>query len=201
MDEDGQAWGIVNVAAPLSGKLSVNLEAQVRFTDDVSRMGQLLFRPSIGWRISDATTLSLGYVYFRSDPKVGAVRNEHRVWQQAAYRIVGDPDGVMLNGRTRLEQRFVEGSDHTGWRLRQQLRLTAPVGRVRAVLSGEPFYGLDDTDWGQRRGFDQLRTFAGINIPLSATASVEPGYLNQIVFRRGEDRMNHVASVTLNLRL
>lgn len=86
-------------------------------------------------------------------------------------------------------------------RLVQQLRPTVPLGRVWAILSGEPFYGFDDTEWGQRRGFDQVRTFAGIDLPLNANASVEPGYLNQILSRRGEDRMNHIASPILNLRL
>lgn len=199
--EDGQAWGTINLAAPISGKLSVNVEAQARLTDDVSRLGQLSLRPSIGWRIADASTLSLGYAYLRSDPAGGAVRNEHRIWQQAAYRIAGVPDGVRLYGRTRLEQRLVEGSDDTGWRLRQQLRLTAPIGRVGVVLSGEPFYGFNDTGWGQRRGFDQVRTFAGINLPLNANTSLEPGYLNQVLFRHGEDRMNHIAILTLNVRL
>jgi hypothetical protein len=200
MDGDIQAWATVNLTAPVSNHLSVNVEAQTRLTDDVTRAGQVSLRPSISWRIADTRTLLLGYAYLRSDPLGGAVRNEHRIWQQAAYRIAGR-NGVRLYGRTRLEQRFVAGRDDTGWRIRQQLRITAPIGGARAVVSGEPFYALNGTEWGQRQGFDQLRTFAGVNIPLNDVASVEPGYLNQMLFRRGEDRMNHIASLTLNLRI
>jgi hypothetical protein len=199
--DDIQAWGTVNVAASLSKSLSFNIETQARLTDDVSRLSQVSVRPSIGWRVADASTLSLGYAYLRSDLAVGVVRNEHRIWQQAAYRIAGVSNGVSLFGRTRLEQRFVKGSGDTGWRLRQQLRLTAPLGGSQVVLSGEPFFSLDDTAWGQRQGFEQVRTFAGVNLPLSGNVTVEPGYLTQIQLRRGEGRINHIASMTLNVRL
>ena len=198
---DLQAWGGTTVTAPVTGKLSASMEAQARLTGDVSRLGQLILRPSIGWRVADRHTLSLGYAYVRSEPGGTPVTNEHRLWQQAVYGIVGSGEGVMLDGRTRLEQRFVEGKEGTGWRLRQQLRLTAPVAGVRAVLWSEPFYNIDDAGWGQRQGFDQLRAFAGVNLKVNDMVTVEPGYLHQRVFRRGEDRINHVASLSMNVRL
>lgn len=89
-----------------------------------------------------------------------------------------------------------------GWRLRQQLRATAPLsGKTRAVGWTEAFISMDDTSWGQRSGLDQWRNFVGVSVPMSKAVSIEPGYLNQWVVRRGSaDRVNHVASVSLFAR-
>ena len=57
------------------------------------------------------------------------------------------------------------------------------------------------TRWGVRDGVDQWRTFLGIGFPVLPRARLEPGYLNQRVFRPGIDRTNHVLSATLFVRL
>jgi hypothetical protein len=44
---------------------------------------------------------------------------------------------------------------------------------------------------------DQIGTPRAIT---SESAVLEPGYLNQAVFRRGEDRFDHIASVTMFYR-
>jgi hypothetical protein len=37
-------------------------------------------------------------------------------------------------------------------------------------------------------------------VPLGKELTLEPGYLNQAVFRPGEDRFDHIASVTMSYR-
>ena len=60
---------------------------------------------------------------------------------------------------------------------------------------------LNDTDWGARKGFDRLRSFAGLEVPVAGKATVEVGYLNQYVKNRGRaDDVDHVLLVTLQLR-
>lgn len=88
-----------------------------------------------------------------------------------------------------------------GLRVRQQMRLTAPLtGKVRAVVWSEAFIALDDTKWGQRSGLDRWRNFAGVSVPLSKAVSVEPGYLNQWVGRTRADLVQHNGSITLSAR-
>lgn len=201
--EDVQQWTLLSATGRVSGDVVVYAEVQPRFTDDVSRAGQLLIRPAIGVQVDPDVQLLLGYAYVRTAPLGGRATDEHRVWQQLLWTAYRGPGGLTLASRTRLEQRTVVGADDLGWRLRQQLRAQAPIrpgSKLQAVAWTEPFYNLDATDWGQRRGFDQVRSFIGLGVPVAAGLTAEPGYLNQTVFRRGQDRVNHVASVTLAYR-
>lgn len=200
-DEDNQAWSVVNATGALNDKIMLAVDGQARFSDDASRLGQVIVRPSVGWRLDGAKTASLGYAYIRSTPKGRSTVEEHRGWQQLSYRLAGDGKGLTLTGRTRLEQRWVQGRDGTGWRVRQQVRVTAPVkDHVRAVAWTESFVGLNQTSWGQRDGLHILRSFAGVSVPISKTVTLEPGYLHQRAFRTGPDAVTHAAAVWINLQ-
>lgn len=96
---------MVQATRPIADGVSLLVDVQGRFSDDASRLGQLLVRASIGWRVGDGATASLGYAYVRTTPASGADTDEHRGWQQLSYRLAGDGKGVTLTGRTRLEQR------------------------------------------------------------------------------------------------
>ncbi|WP_374343752.1 DUF2490 domain-containing protein [Phenylobacterium sp.] len=199
--EDDQAWMVVQATAPLSDRVSFSLDTQARFSDDASRLGQVIFRPSIGWKLDATRTASLGYASVKSTPQGRPATHEHRTWQQLSYRIAGDGKGPTLTGRTRLEQRWVEDRDGTGWRIRQQVRFTAPVqDKVRAVVWTEPFIGFNETSWGQQDGLHVWRSFAGLAVPFSRTVSLEPGLLHQRTYRPGEDAVIQAAAVYLNLQ-
>lgn len=77
---------------------------------------------------------------------------------------------------------------------------TTKNGSLRAVLWNETFVQLNDTDWGARSGIDQTRTFVGIGLPVGSRVTIEPGYLNQIVYRPGPNRMNHIAALNVFAR-
>lgn len=211
-EDDFQAWAAATASIPVGEKGVVWLEAQGRFSDDASRLGQLLIRPGFGIRLTPRTTAYLGYAHVTTRPISARHTTEHRIWQQLSFPVAGRADGVTMTARSRFEQRFVEGSSDMGLRFRQLLRITAPIGgagdgkpgggggagSVRAVAWAEGFVALDDTAWGQRQGFDRLRSFAGVAVPLARGVSVEPGYMNEYVRRAGRDRANHIASLTVN---
>lgn len=199
--EDTQIWGAANVTVDVSKRVAIVVEGQARFTDDASRLGQSLLRPSIGYRLGPNTMASIGYAYVATNPVGPASSDEHRAWQQIAFRVAGDGKGLTLTGRTRVEQRWVEGRDDMGWRFRQQLRATAPLtGKARAVVWSEAFLSLDDTSWGQRSGLDRWRNSAGVSIPVSKVVTLEPGYINQWVVAPGPDRIHHIANVSMSAR-
>lgn len=200
-DEDGQIWTNLTATADVGARVVITLENQLRFSENASRLGQAIVRPSIGLKLDKNTTVTLGYAYSFTDPVGPSFSNEHRIWEQLAYRLAGNGKGVTLTGRTRLEQRWVEGAVDMGWRIRQQLRLTAPLsGKVRAVAWSEAFVSLDDTSWGQNSGLDRWRNSIGLAIPLNKTITLEPGYINQWVIRPGRDRVHHIGNITITAK-
>jgi len=200
-EEDTQVWTALNASVNLGKQVVLTLEGQLRITDDANRLGQYLIRPRVGVKLNPNTTASLGYAYVHTDPVGPAVSDEHRLWQQVAFRLAGDGKGLTLVARSRLEQRWVEGTRGMGWRMRQQLRLSAPLrGQVRAVAWSEAFVSLNDTRWGQTSGLDRWRNFIGLALPVNPAITIEPGYLNQWVSRPNLDRVHHIASLGLQAR-
>ena len=149
-------------------------------------------------KLNPSTTASLGYAYVHTDPLGPGQSAEHRIWQQLSYRLAGDNRSAILTGRSRLEQRWIEGAPDMGWRYRQQLRLTAPVSnKVRAVAWSEIFLSLDNTSWGQKSGVDRWRNALGITVPINRSMTIEPSYINHWVSRPGRDRIHHIANVAI----
>jgi hypothetical protein len=195
---DMMVWTAVTASGPISGNLIGYFDMTVRFTEDVHEVGTFQLRGGAGWRFRSGLILGGGYSYIRSDRSDRPPTHEHRIFQQATYPITRW-GGTTLAGRTRLEERFRVGADDMGLRLRQQLRLTVPFddpNGPRAIAHSELLLLLKDTDWGQRKGPDQLRTFVGIGIPIGSRVVLETGYLNQQVFL-GPNRENHALSLTL----
>ncbi len=200
VDDDFQTWQQIIASTKLRDGVSGVLEVQPRLTDESSRLGQLLIRPSLALTLFDQTVLSLGYAYVRTSPEEGEITHEHRPWQQLAFPIASQDGVFSLTGRTRFEQRFRDDGDDVGLRLRQQIRLTVPLAQGwQGVAWSEGFFNFNDTDWGARSGLDRWRNFAGVRIPLQDNVSLEPGYLNQFVNRRNTDLVDHVLSATLNV--
>lgn len=201
--DDGQAWAQALAQGSIKGDLIFWAEGQTRFTD-ATRGTQIIIRPAIGLRLARDTTAHLGYAFVRTDPANGAATKEHRIWEQLSFPIVRNGRGLYVWGRSRIEQRMIEGRRDTGWRLRQFVRAQMPLrrgGKLSGVIFAEGFYAVNSTDWGARAGMDQIRTFVGLSIPVGKKVNLEPGYLNQTIFRRGPDRTNHAASINLLARL
>lgn len=203
-DDDAQVWTSVTTTTALSKTIDATLELHSRFTDDVSRAGQVLIRPSVTLKLPRGWSVAAGYVYARTRFAGTPANDEHRTWQQIAYAFSrNETTGLMIGGRTRIEQRFRPDAAGTGWRLRQQLRAQVPLAgsdTIRAVVWNETFVGLNTTAWDRHHGVDQVRTFVGVSLPVAERITLEPGYLNQTIFRIGPDRVNHILAANVFAR-
>ncbi|MFM9851508.1 MAG: DUF2490 domain-containing protein [Sphingomonadaceae bacterium] len=200
--EDTQLWTVLNVSGPIKGNIVFAADGRFQIVDGVSRRGQTLIRGSIGVKVRPNLTLSAGYVYSEID-RVGAPNSkENRAFQQVSWTI-GPALGGTLSSRTRLEERWFVGFPDTGWRLRQQLRLLAPLSKTGAslILQSELFIHLNSIAAGPRAGFDQLRTLVGLSLPVTKKVVIEVGY--QPIYIKGAttDRLNHTIPVTLVIKL
>ena len=203
VDHDGQLW--INATAFGSiGSFAVFAEVQPRFGEGISRLDQLILRPAVGWKINDAVTVYQGYARVETTPLGQRAFSEDRSFQQIGWEI-GMVDQVKLSSRTRFEQRFQTNGRETGFRLRQMLRAAVPLTDetrgVAAVAWTEAFLALNDTDWGAKAGFDRLRTFVGLELPLAGKSTLEVGYTNQTVNAPASRvTMDHIVSVNFFVR-
>lgn len=176
-------------------------DGHYRMFDDNDGFGQSIIRPGIGIDVGKNSALWAGYGWIRTSPIRGDDIDEHRIWQQWTWSRKCDPFKVAL--RTRFEQRFFESSDDTGLRLRQFARFQknlGPCGKRTFVAWDELFIGLNDTDFGQRSGFDQNRIFVGIGLKRHHNSNwrMEVGYMNQTVNQSGPtNRSNHILAVNV----
>lgn len=202
VEEDGRFWLNVNAVGQLPAeRWRWYAELQPRWRDEGKHFDQLLIRPAVFYALNEKTSVWLGYANVVSHPQGKTSFEEHRLWQQLLHNF--DPIASLgIQSRTRLEQRFIEHADETGYKLRQMIRLTLPSAlspRLHWVAYDEYFINLNDTDYGARRGFDQNRAFLGIHWVIDPDCKFEIGYLNQYVNGKSTDLSNHVLSGTVNL--
>lgn len=190
LETDTQAWQLLFVQGSLSERLRAYFEVQPRISNDVSRADRVLVRPALGYQISKQSTVWLGYLW---NPSLqGSRLDEHRAWQQLTHET--PLSSVALINRTRLEQRFLPGTEEPAVRLRHMVRALVPL-TDDAVWSvavwNEFFLNLTKSHASPAAGFDQNRFFAGPSLKPAAWLRVEPGYLANLINNPGSDRLNH----------
>jgi hypothetical protein len=203
--EDSQIWGSANVNVKLSDKWRFQQELTTRFSDDRNGLYEVESVTMLGYRLAKDVTLAAGYVHNPQYAGGDFTVMEHRAREQVTFDNVARIGSGKLSARMRLEQRWREHIDGTGWRMRPYVKFSLPLARgskTSLVLSSETFVNLNTTPFQKQGGLDRMRSFIGINTPITKTVSAEFGYLNQHGFvRGGEDTSDHVASVSLSLSL
>lgn len=195
--DDAQFWTTAAASGPIAGKLVGSVDTTLRFYDNASHLSYVIARGMLGWRLAPGVVAGAGYGYVRNTPEGRPSAHEHQAFQQLAYPVA-TVAGAKLQGRTRLEQRFFSNDPKTGWRLRQQLKLTVPLDGptgLKGIVHTEAFVLLRQQGRSPA-GLNQIRTGIGLGIPVTGKTSIEAGYLNQAVLP-GDTRFNHVLAVNL----
>lgn len=196
-EDDFNIWTGQFASVDISDDVYIRGEAQERFNNGADRLGQLLLRSFVGYRISKRVNLGGGYAYVLTDPIGPAKVNEHRFYQELNIRLI-DSGGLTLDSRTRLEQRTFEEDGELAWRFRNFVQLRVPISKSNKLVAyTEPFITLNETPIQRRSGVAVWRNFLGVSVPVANGVDMVPGYLNQHVVRNGRDRSDHVANVNL----
>lgn len=195
-----QPWPDILISAPVAKGWLLSGEAIGRVADD-SRPSQIETRTQIGHVLSKSVTAWIGWIHIANYNPHAANGREDQVVEQVnwKFRSVGR---VLLFTRTRLEQRFIRDMSGTSWRWRQQLRGTYALGSLRApsaIAWVEPFIALNRTAV-QSHTLEQLRSFVGVNVPISPHSDLELGYLNQRIYRANTTIVNDAFPVILTVR-
>lgn len=199
---DTQLWlGLTNRTS-LGGALELHADTNARWIDGMRHVGHIQLRAMLGRRLRSGLLMGAGYSYVRADQLSGETLLEHRPFQQLNLPLA-EIGRAKITARTRLEQRVFNRFPGVTLRLRQQLSLSVPVHQrsgLEAIVETEPFFVLNRPNGSDTpTGFNQVRTFAGFNLPLNTAMAVEVGYLNQQIVPDG-GRTNHNLSLTLATR-
>jgi hypothetical protein len=193
--EPDQVWTAVSASgAPVEGsRMLLWFDGHARFREGGDDLDVTILRPGVGWRLENGVDLYAGYAHVTLHRDSGDLE-EHRSWQQAIYPL-GALGKATLTGRTRLEQRFRDMGDDTGWRIRQFVRLSVPIERspFSFVASDEVFINFNDADWGQAGGYDQNRLFLGAAWRINGSLRLEGGYLNHDINGEPDERRDNLA--------
>lgn len=203
--DDSQIWGNTTATVKLSDRWRFSEDVTVRFGDKANGLYEIEMNSLLGYRVAKGVTVWAGYTH---DPNYAAGHfkvMEHRAREQVTVdRLAGIGRG-QLSGRLRVEQRWRDGFDGTGWRVRPFLKYSLPIQqgkRTAFVVSTEFFVNLNTTGFQRTDGLDRTRTFVGLSTPIAKNVTAEAGYLNQHIFvPHASDHDDHVASIALSFSL
>jgi hypothetical protein len=200
---DKQLWTVTTATVKLSDKWRLSEEVVARFSDRRNGLYEIESNTLVGRVVGKGVTIWAGYTH---DPQYagGHFRiMEHRAREQITLDNLAQLGSGKLSGRLRFEQRWRNGLNGTGWRVRPYVKYSQPLaGKTTLNLSVEPFFNLSRTSFQPRRGLDRTRSLISISAPLLKRLTGEAGYMNQHGFTRaGPDSDDHIAYFALGLSI
>jgi hypothetical protein len=202
---DEQLWTTANASVKLSDKWRLQQELTARFSDNRNGLYEIESVTLLGYRLGKDVTLAAGYVHNPQYAGGDFTVMERRAREQVTFDNLAKIGTGKLSARMRIEQRWRQGVDGTGWRMRPYVKFSLPLAkgsRTSLTLSNETFINVNSTSFQRQDGLDRMRNLIAINTPLTRTLSAEIGYLNQHGFvRGGKDTSDNVASFSVSLSL
>jgi len=197
-NDDNQAWETLNVNVALPAHLKLYNETVLR-SGNAKGFYELEDNLMLGYQANPHVTVWLGYTH---DPQYlhgHFTVMEQRFRQQISFDNVVNIGPASIGGRLRLEERWREGLAGTGWRFRPAIKATMPlVGKTKLVLNHESFINFNTTAFQKQDGYERMRNWASVVVPLSKRLSMDAGYLNQHGFvRGGPDTSDNVLNLGL----
>jgi hypothetical protein len=196
LDQDMQIWAPVNLEVPVTERARILLQAQGRWTDNVSDFTLFRLRPAGAYQLTENISVAAGYMW---EPALKGSPLEQRVWEQAMVTVPLRKQFVV--NRFRLEQVFREGVGTTGHRGRYFLSYFHPIGESdwSLILGDEIIFNFNS--YGNiRAGFEQNRWYAGVRRDINELVFVEGGYMLQLINRnQAPNGLNHNVYLRLNV--
>lgn len=191
-DDAAELWLNPSVEVGLVDDTAFELETAQRFrSEDDGRVDTYFFRGWVRQNIADNAALA-GAVEYRIND---GGSNEVRTMQQLST------SHGFLKTRLRLEQRFVDGADRMGLRLRPRLGVGFDLtedGRWSAGADAELFWVLRGNNVGSDTGITGLRTTVGVEYEVSENLSLGLSYLRQQDFEDGgPDDIGHAPLIAI----
>lgn len=167
-------WAGAGVEKKINKSLSVNLNTQFRFTDNISVLRAYLGEVGVSYKLTKRWEVSGYYRYIgrrkKNDAKTGyEYRPYHRFYADIAYdRKIWK---LKFDYRLRYQNQFKDdnetGLENDSSYLRNKFGLSYPnKSRFTPYVSTDLFYQLGT-------GFDQMRNKAGVEIEITKNSKID----------------------------
>lgn len=198
---DQQVWTSLSSTAPVGSLFEVRADGLVVLSDGASRAGRELFRLMLLRKLGKRVKLGAGYVWTHVDPTSSQAADEHRAVQELDIILPLRPAGWTFSIRSQLEERRRENIQGMSLRLRQRTLLDLPLKkrRVGVRVWNEYFHELRGTSWSGPAGPSVMLNFIGLRVAASDRVHLTPGYLNEIRFEEGRNRVSHAAALFVDV--
>jgi hypothetical protein len=191
-------WGSItlqgnfNAISPKFEKFNWLVMNQTRTRDDSpqgSRFTENLLFSQIGYQLNEHSSIALGYLHGWGEPLDKPSFQENRAYQDFIWKqSVGD---FRFISRTRMDERFLMGSNEAGYRPRQLLMLKHPLSFIdglSAYVGDEVLFYLTKNVFG-KQGFSENRIFTGLTYQLSQHVKMDMGYMGQYVDTKSDSNL------------
>ena len=190
--QDLSIWAPVSLEIPVKNTpLYATLSVEPRISNNIREFEEVLIHPGLGYQINDNVSVEAGYTWLAKTDTQFSI--DQRLWQDVEVKKKWDR--LALNGRLRLEERWLPGVDDVFVRNRYLLGGRYYLGDTRkwyVTSQNEIFINLNNA--GVRaHGIDQFRLFNGVGKHVNKNMTLESGYQLQYA-RKLEDptRINHI---------
>lgn len=162
-----------------------SVEVQYRLRNNLQDFHQIILRPMLGYKIDQDRTLWIGYTYVGQDIN-GEYVNEHRLFQMITYTAKSQNAPLVFMGNTRLEERLLENEEELNFRLRQVVRISYDIFKLKnetklgLFFQDEVFLRLNES-WAGKQGYDQNRAVLGLEVKTkikNTPVTLNVGYMN-----------------------
>lgn len=196
-EQGAGAWVTGFVNAPMGSHFTFSLQLEPRFSFTDPGLDRTLIRPGVRLNLPFGLSIGGGVSWFHVFTSPASRNDEFQTWEDIQHHV--QLGSLSLTNRLRLEERFLQGRDDVGLRLRYLIRGQVPVNSrgLSAVAWNELFVNTNNVSDGPSAGVDQNRTFVGANERFNDEFQVELGYmLNYTPKPSGPNQMNHVVVIT-----
>lgn len=195
-DDRLEWWSELTLSHDLDKQTFVEFQTQQR-ARPTPRGNNHTYRLWLGRRVAKGTSVALGLHRSKEGRDL-----ETRIIEQVSYPLGAK---LGLKGRTRLEQRMIDGRDRTGLRFRQRVGMAIPLTDNAKdwalAANAEGFLTLRATSRTGDTGLTGLRTFVGFQKTFGKV-DLGVGYTRQQSIRKNRpDLVGHAPTLNLTIKL
>jgi hypothetical protein len=191
---DLQSWNEGRFTYKFGPKWSASVQVEARFSDNISRLDEAIFKLYSHVNFSDKFGLSFGLKFISRPDSY----NDFDPWQELVFpRKYGL---FLVSHQVRFEERIIQTVPGILPRIRYLLNFSHAIGSSIAYYTGfgAVRFNIGEKGVGPVAGFEQFRIYVGIGFHLGGVTRLEIGYLYRYEVSRGAQNLNDSA-IHLNL--